>query len=125
LKSEYNQLVNTSIFKWVWHSPPGYKPIGSKLVCHEKLDGEGDIYQHKICLVTQGFSQIPDIDFHVIHSTVTKYSTLHAMLTIAMREDLELHQVDVVGAYLQGDLDEEIYMTLPAGLNIPGKRDGA
>jgi hypothetical protein len=35
------------------------------------------------------------------------------MLTIAAHEDLELHQVDVVGAYLQGDLDEEIYMTPP------------
>jgi hypothetical protein len=44
------------------------------------------------------------------------------MLAIAMCKDMELHQVDVVGAYLQGDLDEEIYMTPPAGLNI---RDGA
>jgi hypothetical protein len=44
------------------------------------------------------------------------------MLAIAACEDLELHQVDVVGAYLQGDLDEEIYMTLPAGLNIPSKK---
>jgi hypothetical protein len=44
------------------------------------------------------------------------------MLAIAAREDLELHQVDVVGAYLQGDLNEEIYMTPPAGLNIPGKK---
>jgi hypothetical protein len=39
-----------------------------------------------------------------------------------MHEDMELHQVDIVGAYLQGDLDEKIYMTPPAGLNIPGKK---
>jgi hypothetical protein len=44
------------------------------------------------------------------------------MLAIAAHEDLELHQVDAVGAHLQGDLDEEIYMTLPTGLNIPGKK---
>jgi hypothetical protein len=122
LKSEYDQLINTGTFEWVRHSPPGYKPIGSKLVCHEKLDGEGDVYQRKIRLVARGLSQIPDIDFHVTHSAVAKYSTLRAMLAIAAREDLELHQVDVVGAYLQGDLDEEIYMTPPAGLNIPGKK---
>jgi hypothetical protein len=101
---------------------PGYKPIGSKLVCHEKLEGEGDVYQRKIRLVARGFSQIPDIDFHVTHSTIAKYSTLRAMLAIAVRKDLELHQVDVVGAYLQGDLDKEIYMTPPTGLNIPGKK---
>jgi hypothetical protein len=83
LKSEYNQLINTGTFEWVQHSPPGYKPIGSKLVCHEKLDGEGDVYQHKICLVARGFSQIPDLDFHVTHSAVAKYSTLRAMLAIA------------------------------------------
>jgi hypothetical protein len=49
-------------------------------------------------------------------------SMLPIALAIATHEDMELHQVDVVGAYLQGDLDEEIYMTLPAGLNIPGKK---
>jgi hypothetical protein len=51
LKSKYNQLINTGTFEWVQHSPPGYKPISSKLVCHEKLDGEGDVYHRKIRLV--------------------------------------------------------------------------
>jgi hypothetical protein len=68
------------------------------------------------------FSQIPDLNFHVTHHAIAKYSALHAILAIAMREDMELHQVDIVGACLQGDLDEEIYMTPPAGLNIPGKK---
>jgi hypothetical protein len=86
------------------------------------LDGKGDVSQRKICLVARGFSQIPDLNFHVTHSTVTKYSTLRAMLAIAVHDDMKLHQVDVVGAYLQGDLDEEIYMTPPAGLNIPSKK---
>jgi hypothetical protein len=36
---------------------------------------------------------------------------------------MELHQIDVVGAYLQNDLDEEIYMTPPDGLKIKGKMD--
>jgi hypothetical protein len=44
------------------------------------------------------------------------------MLAIAARKNMELHQVDVVGAYLQGNLNEEIYMAPPAGLNIPGKK---
>jgi hypothetical protein len=51
LKSKYNQLINTGTFEWVQHSPPGYKPISSRLVCHEKLDGEGDVYHRKIRLV--------------------------------------------------------------------------
>jgi hypothetical protein len=47
LKSEYDQLINTGTFEWVQHSPPGYKSIGSKLVCHEKLDSEGEVYQRR------------------------------------------------------------------------------
>ena len=42
-------------------------------------------------------------------------------MSLAAHEDWELHQVDVVGAYLQGDLDEEIYMEVPKGVNVEGK----
>jgi hypothetical protein len=101
----------------------GHRTIGSKLVCHEKTDGEGTMYQRKVHLVTKGFSQIPGQDYHNTHSTVAKYPTLRTLLALTAREDMELHQIDVVGAYLQGDLNEEIYMTPPDGLKIKGKTD--
>jgi hypothetical protein len=122
LATEYDQLINTGTFEWTQHIPAGRKTIGSKLICHEKLDGEGDVYQRKVRLVARGFSQIPGQDFHATHSAVAKYPTLRALLAIAAREDMELHQLDVVGAYLQGDLDEEIYMSPPDGLKIDGKK---
>jgi hypothetical protein len=46
---------------------------------------------------------------------------VYTLLALAARKDMELHQIDVVGAYLQGDLNEEIYMTPPDGLKIKGK----
>jgi hypothetical protein len=97
--------------------------IGSKLVCHEKTNGEGTMYQHKVCLVTKGFSQIPGQDYHNTHSAVSKYPTLRTLLALTARKDMELHQIDIEGAYLQGDLDKEIYMTPPDGLKIKGKTD--
>jgi hypothetical protein len=97
--------------------------IGSKLVCHEKTDGKGTVYQHKVCLIAKGFSQIPGQDYHNTHSTVAKYPTLHTLLALTACKDMELHQMDIVGVYLQGDLDEEIYMTPPDSLKIKGKTD--
>jgi hypothetical protein len=71
----------------------------------------------------KGFSQIPGQDYHDTHSAVAKYPTLRTLLALAACENMELHQIDIVGAYLQGDLNEEIYMTPPDGLKIKGKTD--
>jgi hypothetical protein len=120
---KYNQLISTGTFEWVKDLPAGHKTIGSKLVCHEKTDGEGNVYQRKVCLVAKGFSQIPGQDYHDTHSAVAKYPTLCTLLALTAREDMELHQINVVGAYLQGDLDKEIYMTPPDSLKIKGKTD--
>jgi hypothetical protein len=105
---EYDQLISTGTFKWVKDLPAGCRTIGSKLVCHEKSDGEGTMYQRKVRLIAKGFSQIPGQDYHDTHSAVAKYPTLHTLLALTAHKDMEFHQIDVVGAYLQGDLDEEI-----------------
>jgi hypothetical protein len=60
-------------------------------------------------------------DFEATQSAIAKYPTLCALLSIAACENMELHQIDIVGAYLQGDLNEEIYMSLPDGLKVKGK----
>jgi hypothetical protein len=67
------------------------------------------------------FSQTPGQDYHAIDSAVAQYPTLCTLLALAAHEDMQLHQINVVGAYLQGDLDEEIYITPPDGLKIKGK----
>jgi hypothetical protein len=96
---KYDQLISTRTFEWVKDLPAGRRTIGSKLVCHEKTDGEGTMYQHKVCLVVKGFFQIPGQDYHDTHSAVAKYPTLRTLLALAAREDMELHQIDVVGAF--------------------------
>jgi hypothetical protein len=65
--------------------------------------------------------QIPGVDFHETFSLVARFTTLRVFLSLAAILDLEIHQVDVVGAYLEGNLDEEIYMRAPEGVG-KGKR---
>jgi len=66
--------------------------------------------------VAKGFSQVPGQDFTETFSSVAKFTTLRIFLALAAYLDFEIHQVDVIAAYLQGDLDEEIYMEVPKGV---------
>jgi len=85
-------------------------------VFKEKLDSYGKHVKFKAQIVTQGFLQVPGLDFTETFSSVVRFTTLRIFLALTAFLNLELHQVDVVGAYLQGDLDEEIYMKVPNGL---------
>jgi hypothetical protein len=96
--------------------------IGSKIVCHEKKDGNGSIYQCKCCIVAKEYSQVPGQDFEAMFSAIAMYTTFCALVVLTAHENYKLHQIDVVGTYLQGDLDEEIYMLLPDGLQVKGKK---
>ncbi len=87
------------------------------LVYHLKRNSEGEIVKHKARLVARGFSQRPGFDFDEdrLYAPVVRMETLRILLVIAAMFDLEIEQVDIVGAYLNGQLEEEIYMEQPQG----------
>lgn len=60
--------------------------------------------------MAQDFSQVPEIDCHNMFLFVMKFTMLHVFLTIAAILNLKIHQINVVGAYLEADLDKEIYI---------------
>jgi hypothetical protein len=123
IDAELEQLKETGTFEWIQRLPAGRSAIGSHFVFKVKTDGNGDIKKLKARLVAKGFSQIPGEDFTFTFSSVAKFATLRAMIALAAREDWELNLIDVVGAFLQGDLDEEIYMEVPDGAK-EDSRDG-
>lgn len=94
--------------------------MGSRIVFKDKLDGQGNHVKYKARIVAKGYSQIPGEDFTETFSSVAKFSTLRIFLALAASLDYEVHQLDVVAAYLQGDLDEEIYMKVPEGVEKYG-----
>ena len=107
---------------WVLVDPPtGANIIGSKWVFHTKKDATGNIVQYKACLVTQGFSQVPGINYFDMYAPVAKLTSICTVLTLATHLDLELHQIDIKGAYLNGELNNEeaIYMCQPPGYTDP------
>ena len=95
--------------------PPGRKAVKSKWVFKLKTDG---CYHTR--LVAKGFTQIPGIDYDETFSPVACFESLRLLLALAVLEDWEIHQLDVKSAFLNGMLDEEIYMEQPQGFIIAG-----
>ena len=80
-----------------------------------KRGADGTIDRFKARLVAQGYSQQPGVDYNEVFAPVARYNSIQSVLAIANQLDLEVHQMDVKSAYLNGKLDEEIYMRQPDG----------
>lgn len=100
--------------------PAGKRAIGSRWVFKIKRKPDGSIERYKGRLVAQGFSQRPGVEFGETFAPTTKWAALHAILTLAAIEDLELWSVDISTAYLNGILDAEVYMKQPEGFQRGG-----
>lgn len=97
--------------------PPDRKPVGCRWVFLIKRDANRQIVKYKARLVAQGFSQIPGQDFFATYAPVMRLESFHVILALAAQLDMEIHQVDVVGAYLNSNLEESIYMKQPPGFS--------
>jgi hypothetical protein len=95
--------------------PLGSKPIGCKWVFRRKYNSDGSIQTFKARLVAKGFRQNEDIDYFDTYAHVAMITSIHILMTLASIYDLYVHQMDVKTTFLNGDLDEEVYMEQPEG----------
>jgi hypothetical protein len=108
----------------VVEAPSNVNVVGSKWVWRIKKNAAGEVERFKARLVAPGFSQVPGVDYFDTFAPVAKLASVRTVLALAARQDLEIHQVDIKGAYLNGVLDknETVYMRQAPGIpNDPGK----
>ena len=101
--------------------PKGCKRVGCKWVFKTKRDSIGNIERYKARLVAKGFTQKNGIDYKETFSPVSKKDSLRIIMALVAHYDLELHQMDVKTAFLNGNLEEEIYMDQSEGFSVKGK----
>jgi Reverse transcriptase (RNA-dependent DNA polymerase) len=97
-------------------TPKGANIVSCKWVFKLKRLPDKRIDRYKARLVARGFTQQYGVDYNETFAPVVRMKTLRVLLAIAAAEDLEIHQMDVVTAYLAGELEEEIYITPPPGM---------
>ena len=85
---------------------------------YEKKNEKNEIVRYKARLVAQGFSQRPGVDSEETYSPVMDAITFRYLIGLAVHENLEIHLMDVVTAYLYSSLDNEIYMKVSEGLKM-------
>ncbi|GJV55356.1 retrotransposon protein, putative, ty1-copia subclass [Tanacetum coccineum] len=93
--------------------PPGCKTVGSKWIFKKKTDMDGIVHTYKARLVAKGYTQLYRVDYEETFSPVADIRAIRILISIVVFYDYEIWQMDVKTAFLNGYLDEDIYMVQP------------
>lgn len=96
--------------------------VGSRLVLTNKYKPDGSIERRKARIVAKGYSQKFGIDYHQTFAPVARLESIRLVMAIATRYNLIVHQLDVVTAYLNAQLKEEVIMEIPDRMEVMLKR---
>jgi hypothetical protein len=120
-QKEYDGFLLRQVFDWVKLStlPTATHILGCQWVFDIKRCFDGTIARFKARLVVRGDQQQYGVDFTETFSAVVKSTTLRLLLSIAAAQNLVLHHVDVVQAFLCADLEETVYVRPPPGVDAP------
>ncbi|GAA0168386.1 transmembrane signal receptor [Lithospermum erythrorhizon] len=101
----------------------GSKIIGVKWIYKTKRDEAGNVIKWKARLVAKGYSQKHGIDFNEVFAPVAGLDTIRMIIGLAAQKGWKLFQLDVKSAFLQGELDEEVFVAQSQGYTVKGKED--
>lgn len=112
MKDEYCSLKANNTWELV-DRPLDVNVVKSKWVFKLKVGADGSVQRHKARLVAKGYSQKPGVDYFETFAPVVKISSIRLLFALAAEKDLSIHHIDVTTAFLNGEIQEEIYMEQP------------
>ncbi|KAG8502831.1 hypothetical protein CXB51_000478 [Gossypium anomalum] len=99
------------------------KVIGVKWVFTAKFNSDGSLNKHKARLVVKGYSQEYGTDFMETFAPIARLDTIKLLFALAVQKQWKIHQLNVKSAFLNGFLNEQIYIEQPEGFKVPGEED--
>ena len=122
MNEELDQIEKNSTWELV-PRPSDKNIIGSKWVFKNKLNEQGKIVRNKARLVCKGYAQVEGQDFDETFAPVARMEAIRMFLAYACHKRFKVYQMDVKSAFLNGNLEEEVYMEQPEGFYLTDKPD--
>lgn len=101
------------IWNSVWDVVPRPRDksvVSSRRLYKVKQAADGSVEKHKVRFVARGFSQVEEIDYDETFSLVARYSSIRSMLALSAQMGWKIHQMDVKTVFLNGKIEEEVYI---------------
>jgi len=122
METEYKPMMEKETWDLV-QLPPNRKAIKGRWVFQRKFDGDGNVIRHKARYVAKGYLQKEGIDFDETYSPTMKHTTLRILLALGNAKNMEMRQMDIRTAFLNGDLQEEVYIQQTQLFEVQGKEN--
>jgi hypothetical protein len=114
MQEELNQFKRSEVWDLV-PRPEGFNVIGTKWIFKYKSDEKGIVTRNKARLVAQGYTQVEGLDFDETFAPVARLDAVRLLLGVACILKFKLFQMDVKSVFLNGYLQEEVYVEQPKG----------
>jgi hypothetical protein len=119
MQEELNNFTRNEV--WSLVQRPKQNVIGTKWVFRNKQDKHGVVTRNKARLVAQGFTQVEGLDFGETYAPVARLESIRILIAYATIHDFKLYQMDVKSAFLNGPLQERVYVEQPPRFEDPRK----
>lgn len=116
MQDEMTSIEQNQVWELV-KAPAGKSVIANRWIFKIKKDANGNVQRYKVRLVAKGYNQEEGIDYTETFSPVVRFDSIRLILAMAAKENLVLQQFDVKTAFLNGTIEEDIYMKQPEGFS--------
>jgi hypothetical protein len=113
IQEELNNFKRNEV--WSLVERPKQNVVGTKWVFHIKQDEHGVFTRNKARLVEKGYSQVKGLDFDETFALIARLESIHILLAYATHNGFKLYQMDVKSAFLNGPINEEVYVEQQPG----------
>jgi hypothetical protein len=117
---EYTSIMRNDVWDIV-SRPEGKSVVSSRWLYKIKHVADGSIEKFKVRFVARGFSQKEGVDYEETFSPVTRYASIQVVISIASVMRWRIHQMDVKTTFLNGIIEEEVYIEKPQGFEVHGR----